>query len=126
MRADYLVAWSFAAGRSHDDLHRLGGNLGMVLVHQGSQLSLFASPGQLFQCDPDSGLLVIGRLFKGTNPVQIIDRFSAREWQRLLVTKGEPWSRISGEPMSCSFPMARGQSAGDPRSIRAMPMLLSA
>ena len=89
MHADYLVAWSFAAGRSHDDLNRLAGNLGLVLVHQGRQLSLFASPGQVLQLDPDSGLLVIGRLFKGSNPVQIIDRFSAGEWQRLSSTRGE-------------------------------------
>lgn len=89
MRADYLVAWSFAAGCSHDDLHRLAEDLGLGLVLQGRQLSFFASPRQLFQCDPDSDLLVIGRLFKGTNPVQSIDRFSAGEWQRQLVTKGE-------------------------------------
>lgn len=88
MRADYLVVWGLAAGRRDDDLHRLATDLELGLVHQGTQLSIFASPEQRFQLDPNDGALIVGRLFKGTDPAQRVDRLGPDGWQRIAATRG--------------------------------------
>ncbi|MDR6709301.1 asparagine synthase (glutamine-hydrolyzing) [Novosphingobium sp. 1748] len=89
MRADYLLVWNFSADRSHDGHGLIAEDLGLDLVHEGHQHSIFASPRQPVQLGPDGNALVIGTLFKGTDPAQRIKRLGPDEWQRLSATQGK-------------------------------------
>lgn len=89
MRADYLAVWNFTADVSHDGLYRIAQDLGLSRVHQGQRQVIFASPRQPLLSGPDDNAWLMGKLFKGIDPVQSVNRLNADEWQRLSATQGE-------------------------------------